>query len=78
MIQQLKSNSNPVSRVVNFWVDSILEGYITQFVVNTITSYSEEERKLFQGPRGRYLKSLSILINMLACEKGMMRIESDE
>ena len=41
LIQRVKSVSNPMSRVVEFWVDSILEGYITEFVVDTITSYSE-------------------------------------
>ena len=44
LIQQLKSVRNPVSRAINFSVDSILQGYITEFVVDTITSYSEVER----------------------------------
>ena len=57
MIQQLKSINNPISRDTDFWVDIILEGYITEFVVDTITSYSEAEIKLFQGPRGQYLTS---------------------
>ena len=58
LIQQLKSVSNPMSRAIDFWVDSILQGYIIEFVVNTITSYSEGEQKHFQGPCGRYLSSL--------------------
>ena len=45
MIERWKRVNNPISRVVDFWVDSILEGYITEFVVDTITSYSEAERK---------------------------------
>ena len=32
-----------MSRAVDFWVDSILEGYITEFVVDTITSYNKAE-----------------------------------
>ena len=63
--QRLKSVSNPVLTAVDFWVDSILEGYITKFVVDTITSYSEVERKNFQGPRGIYLTSLKTWIKML-------------
>ena len=40
LIKRLKIVNNHISRVVYFWVDSILEGYITEFVVDTITSYS--------------------------------------
>ena len=48
MIERLEGVSNPVLRDVDFWIDSILEGYITEFVVNTIISYSEEERIFFK------------------------------
>lgn len=63
-----------MSRDVDFWIDNILQGYITDFIVDTITSYSEEERKIFQGPRGRYLSSLNTWIKMLICEKGILRM----
>ena len=53
MTQEITQVSNPISRDVDFWIDSILEGYVTEFVVEAITSYSEAERKIFQGPRGR-------------------------
>ena len=43
LIERLKRMNNPISRVVDFWVDSILEGYIVEFVVDTITSYSEAQ-----------------------------------
>ena len=43
--------SNTISRVVDFWVDSILQGYITKFEIKAINSYSEAERNFFQGPR---------------------------
>ena len=39
--------SNTISRVVDFWVDSILQGYITEFIVEIITSYSEAQRNFF-------------------------------
>ena len=45
LIRRLKSVSNPMSRVVDLWVDNVLEGYITEFVVDTITSYIEAEIK---------------------------------
>ena len=47
--------SNPISRAVDFWIDSILEGYVTEFVVEAITLYSEGERHFFgyKGVSGR-------------------------
>ena len=43
LIQRLKSMRNPVSRAIYFWEYSILEGYVTEFVVDTINSYNEVE-----------------------------------
>ena len=74
LIERLKRVNNPVSRAVYFWVDNILEGYITEFAVDTITSYSEVERNFFQGPRGRYLSTLKTRIKMFVCEKGILRM----
>ena len=44
------SVSNTISRVVDFWVDGILQGYITEFAVDTITSYSEARKKYSKDP----------------------------
>ena len=74
MIERMKRVNNPILRVVDFWVDSILEGYITDFDVDTITSYSEVEQKFFRGPRNRYLSSLNMWIKMLVSEKGILRM----
>ena len=43
MARDITSVSNTISRVVEFWVESILQGYITEFEVETITSDSEVE-----------------------------------
>ena len=67
---------NPISRVVDFWVDSILQGYISEFAVEMITSYSEVERNFFQGPQRRYLLSISTWIKMLVYEKGILQLSS--
>ena len=77
MIQRLKRVSNHISRVVDFWVDNIIEGYIIEITVDTIWSYNETERELFYEPRGRYLKSLKMWIKMLVCEKGILRMNSN-
>ena len=66
--------SNPISRAVDFWIDSILEGYVTKFVVEAITSYSEVERQFFQGPRGRYLMYINLWIKILLYEKGISQL----
>ena len=76
LVQEVTSVSNSVSRAIDFWVDSILQGYSTEFVVDTITSYSEAERNFFRGPRRRYLLSISTWIKLLAYEKGILHFDS--
>ena len=66
--------SNLISRAIDFWIDSILEGYVTKFSVEAITSYSETERHFFQGPQGRYLMSINLWIKMLLYEKGILQL----
>lgn len=48
LIKQLRTTSNLISRAVDFWFDSILGGYITEFVVDTIKSHSKVEREFFR------------------------------
>ena len=72
LTERMKRINNPISSDVDFWVYNIIEGYITEFVVGTITSYSEVEQKKFQGPCNRYLSSLKTWIKMLVCEKGIL------
>ena len=76
MIREITSVSNPISRAVDFWVDSILKGCINEFVVDTITSYSEVETNFFQGPQRRYLLSINTWINMIVYEKGILQLRS--
>jgi len=58
--------------VVDYWIDSILGGYVIEFEINTSTNYSEVEHRFFKGPRGKYLKSLKTYIKMLLREKQVM------
>ena len=55
-------------------MDSILEGYITEFAVDTNKAYIEAEREFFNGPRGRFLLSLQLSIKMLIYEKGILKM----
>ena len=75
LIQRSKQTVNPISRVVDLWLNSLLEGFITKFVVDTLKAYSEAERIFFKGYCGKYLNSLNLWINMLLCEKGVLKLE---
>ena len=50
-IKLLKSVNNAVSRVVDFWTMRTLEAFVTEFAIDTSTSFSEAERQFFKGPR---------------------------
>ena len=76
LVHEVTSVSNSISRAVDFWVDNILQGYITEFTVETITSYSDAERNFFQRPKRRYLLSISAWIKMLTYEKGILQMSS--
>ena len=67
---------NSISRVVDYWFGSILGGYITEFAVDTVKSYSVAEREVFKGPRGKYINSLKLWTKMLLCKKGVLRMDS--
>lgn len=40
-IQQLKNTDNNISRAVDLWVENILGGFITEFIVDSMVSYSK-------------------------------------
>ena len=77
-IQIVRSIDNPISRAIDFWLASLLEGFITEFAVDQRKSFSEAERYFFKGYRGKYLSSLNLFIKMLLHEKGVMDLSSDE
>ena len=65
-------------RAVDFWLASVLEGFVTEFAVDQTKSFSEAERYFFKGYRGKYLRYLNLSIKMLLHEKGTMDLVSDE
>ena len=73
----MKSVNNAVSRAVDFWITRTLEAFVTEFTIDTHTSFSEAERQFFKGPRVKYLNSLSLKIKMLLAEKDILLIESN-
>ena len=76
MVREVTSVSYTISRAVDFGDDSILQGYITEFAVDTITSYNEVEINFFEGPGRRYLLSIGTWIKMLVYEKGILQLSS--
>jgi hypothetical protein len=63
-------------RAVDFWLDSIIAGFIIDFAVDTAKSYIVIEKYFLKGPRGRYIRSLYTSINILLHDKGVMTMES--
>ena len=78
LIQELQETYNKASWAIEVWLDSILEGYITEFVVDTNKSFSEAERDFFNGPRGRFFMSLQLSIKQLVCEKGILKMDQEQ
>ena len=70
----LEALEDKIARAMDHWLDRIIGGFITEFMVDTSLSYSEAEQHFPKGPRGKYVKSLNTWIKMLLCEKWVMRI----
>ena len=76
-IVQLQQVDNKFTCVVEFWLDNIVAGFIIEFVVDIVKSYSTTEKDFLEGPRGRYIVSLYTLIKILLYNKGVMTMETD-
>ena len=75
-IQRLKCTNNSISRVVDFWLNSLLEGFVIEFIVDTLKAYSEAERYFFKGYRNKYLNFLNLWIKMMLCKQGILRLDA--
>jgi hypothetical protein len=74
LIKKVKRINNVVSRVVDLWFDNIIGGYITEFPIDRVESYSQAERYFFKGPRGNFLHFLKLKFKMLLHEKNILKI----
>jgi hypothetical protein len=77
VVRQLNSVSNKTYNVVDFWLNNVLGGYITKFAIDCTQSYNVAKRDFFNGPHGRFMKSLDTWIKMLLCDKCMMTMVTD-
>ena len=76
VIQRLERTNNSISRAVDFWLNSLLKVFVTEFAVDALKSYNETERYFFKGYHSKCLNSLSLWIKMLLCEKGILRLDA--
>jgi hypothetical protein len=75
LIKKFKKFDKVVSRVVDLWFDSTIGGYITEFSIDRVESYSQAERYFFKGSRGKFLHFLKLNIKMLLHEKNILNIQ---
>lgn len=74
LIKKVKRVDNVVSRAVDLWFDRTIGGYITEFPIDRVESYSQVERYFLKGPRGKFLHFLKLKIKMLLQEKNILKI----
>jgi len=51
-VQRLEALEDKIACDVDHWLDRIIGGFVTNFVVNTSVSYSEAERSFLKGLAG--------------------------
>jgi hypothetical protein len=76
-ITHLEKVNNKFTWTVNFSLDNMIAGFITEFGVYTVKSYSVAKQDALKGQIGRYIISVYMLIKILLHDKGMMTMESN-
>ena len=71
-ILQLEETDNTITHTVDHWVVSVIGGFVIEFTVDQFVSYSEAEWRFFMGFYGKFLKTLSLLIKILLCDKSIL------
>ena len=72
LVQRLEAFEDKIMHAIDHCLDQVIGGFVTEFTVDILVSYDEAERRFLKGPRGKYVRSLNILIKMLLCEKWVM------
>ena len=44
LVRRLEASEDKIAQAVDHWLDQIIGGFITEFAIDTIVSYSEAER----------------------------------
>ena len=58
--------------MVDHWIDHLLGGFVTEFSIDQFVSYSEAEIWFFKRPKGKFLRSLKLLLKILLHEWGCL------
>jgi hypothetical protein len=75
LIKKIKRVDKPMARELDHWFDSTIGGYITEFSIDRVESYSQVERYLFNRTRRNFLHFLKLKIKMLLHEKNILKIQ---
>jgi hypothetical protein len=75
LIKKVKRVDNVMSREVDHYFDSTIGGYIIEFSIDRVESYSQAKRYFFKGPRGKFLHFMKLQIKMLLHEKNILKIQ---
>jgi hypothetical protein len=76
-IVHLQQVNNKFTCAIDFWLDYVIAGFITEFAADIAKLYTATEQDFLKGPRGRYIRSLYTSIKILLYEKDTMTMESD-
>ena len=61
-----------LTRAVDFWVESTLDGYIVEFATECHQYFSRAEAIFRSGLRGKLLKEIPLWIKALMIDEGLM------
>jgi hypothetical protein len=64
--------------VVDFWVNTTLEGYIIEFAAENHQSFSRVGADFKKDARGRLLREIPMWIKVFLMEEGMLTIRPTE
>jgi hypothetical protein len=75
-IAQLQQVNNKFMCTIDFWLDNIVAGFITEFALDTTKYYTTTKNYFLKGPRGRYIGSLYTSIKTFLYNNSVMTMES--
>lgn len=63
---------NDLTRVVDFWLKTMMEGYIVEFAAESYQSFSKAEAVFGSRLRGRLMSEVLTWIKMFMVEEGLL------
>jgi hypothetical protein len=72
------TSSVGLTQTINFWVNTMLEGYIIEFAIENHQYFSREEENFKKDARGIMLREIPLWIKVFLMEEGMMTMSPIE